>query len=633
MNYIVLVKQVPDIANIPEDAWDRERGTLIRAKLDNVLNPLDLHALTFAYQLEKTLGGEDSKILCLTMGPPQAKEVLLDSISRGADDGILLTDKLFAGADTVATAYALAQAIRKIETEIFKSNDYMILSGMQSVDGDTAQVPSQIAEELGIEQIAYARSFKKSDGRIHFTRIGPVGTEIVAPRSFPLLLTITACTETLYRTFERSRKARGKKLFHWTAADVQADPQRIGLKGSRTQVYRIYSPTEERKKNCQLARSPQELVQWITERYGKPPASGAEVSGASYSLTGKTPSYRGEIWIFAEQEQGAIRPVVLELITEARLLAAPLGEKVGAVLLGHQVRSLAQDLIAQGADKVYWAEDPALENYLPTPYKKTIASLVKEHQPQIMLFGATPLGRELAPRVAYSTSSGLTADCTKLEIDDFERGAVKLFAILKQTRPALGGNIMATIMTKDARTQMATVRPGVMKAGRPDSSRQGEILEVAPGITPQDIRTEIIAIESFGAQKTLAEADILVSGGRGLGTKANYDQTIRPLAEALKGVLPGHIDISASRSAVEEGFIGHDHQVGQTGQTVQPKLYIAVAISGAVQHISGMQNSDLIVAINKDPHARIFNYADLGLVGEYQGIIPPMLEEFRRRKA
>ncbi len=255
-----------------------------------------------------------------------------------------------------------------------------------------------------------------------------------------------------------------------------------------------------------------------------------------------------------------------------------------------------------------------------------------KRRPQIMLFGATPLGRELAPRVAYKTQSGLTADCTKLEIDDFERKKVTLTGILKQTRPALGGNIMATIMTKDSQTQMATIRPGVMKATTPDPARSGEVVRHDAEILDEDIRTEIVSLEELPSKTDISEADIVVAGGRGLGSQANYDRLIRPLAEALDGFLEGKVEVGATRMAVEEGYIGHDHQVGQTGQTVQSKLYIAVAISGAVQHVSGMQNSDIILAINKDPQARIFNYADFGIVGDHETVLPELTKIINSKK-
>lgn len=632
MHFIVLVKQVPDVANIPEDAWDREKGTLKRAVLDCVLNPLDLHALTLAFRIREKVADPDSKIVCLTMGPPQAREVLVDALARGADEAALLTDRAFSGADTVATAYSLARAIRKIEKDILGSRDYLALSGMQSVDGDTAQVPGQIAEDLDMDHIAYAQSFSYDKG-LTIERIGAHGLEVVRPRRYPLLVTATACTAPLYKSFHRERSAIRKEIIEWSAADVEAEEDRIGAKGSRTRVYRIFSPREERAKECVFTESLDDLVARLEVRCHDGPVRDQEETGPAYCLGDRPPTYRGEVWTYVEQESGVINEVSLELIGKARELADCVNEKVGVALAGHDVEKLAERLIAQGADKVYLSEHPHLAHFRPIPYKKAIGDLLLRFKPQIMLFGATPLGRELAPRVAYRTGSGLTADCTRLEIDDVRQGSTDLTAILKQTRPALGGNIMATIMTKDSPIQMATVRPGLLKAGKPVHMRKGEIIRCPVEIGDEDIRTEIVSMEELPARTKISDADIVVAGGRGLGSRASFDRLIRPLAAAFGGFLDGRVEVGATRMAVEEGFVGHDCQVGQTGQTVRPRLYVAVAISGAVQHVSGMQNSDVVLAINKDPHARIFNYADFGVVADYETVIPRLIDILKARKS
>jgi electron transfer flavoprotein alpha subunit len=632
MHVIVLVKQVPDIARIPESAWDKEKGTLKRAELDNVLNPLDLHGLTLGCRIKEGFKDPNSKVIALSMGPPQAKEVLIDAISRGADQAVLLTDRAFSGADTIATAHTLAQAIRKIEQEILHSSEYIILSGMQSVDGDTAQVPAQIAEELGIEQIAYAQAFNH-DGRLVVKRIAGHGVESVRPRTYPVLITATACTDPLYRSFHRTREARAQKIIEWDAVAIKAKPERIGAKGSRTQVFRIYSPSEEQVKKCRYVTEAKEFLTELQALYHNPPAAGKVSEQARYVLGDKKPSYQGEVWVYVEQSQGKIEQVSLELLTKARELADCLGQKVGAVLVGDGVVHLSTALIAQGADKVYLSEHALLKQFLALPYKKAVSALVLAEKPQIMLFGATPLGRELAPRVAYRCDAGLTADCTKLEIDDIQKGNISVTAALKQTRPALGGNIMATIMTRDSQIQMATVRPGVLKAAPADAARRGEVLRRELALDPSDVRSEVLAQEAAPEKAKLTEAQVLISGGRALGSKANYDRHVRGLALALAKVLPGKVEIGASRAAVEEGFVGHEHQVGQTGQTVHPRLYLAIGISGAVQHLSGMQNSQVIAAINKDAHARIFDYADLGYVGDYENIIPPLVALLNSGKA
>lgn len=620
MNRIVLVKQVPDVSNIPETAWDKKKGTLKRALLDNVLNPLDLQALTFAARIARRAPG--GRTVYLTMGPPQAREALLDCLSRAPGDAVLLTDPAFAGADTAATAYALALAVRRIRKEIFAGDDhFLVVSGMQSVDGDTAQVPPQVAEELGIEHIAYAQDFAFAPD-LRVRRIGPLGAETVRPLAFPVLVTVAGGLEADYRSFELARRSRAARILAWDAASIGADPARIGLKGSHTVVQRIFSPNESRSRKCVLLRDGRELVARLKVRYRQGPARDRGPAGPAYSLAGRTPSCRGEIWVYVELEREAIKPVSLELLAKARELAAPLGEKVAAVAAGASVAGLAGDLAAAGADRIYALEHPLLETFLPLPFKTAVAALVRERRPQIMLFGATPLGRELAPRVAYAAGSGLTADCTGLKIGDDEQGRRSRTAVLLQTRPALGGNIMATILTRDSPCQMATVRPGVMKPGPGDPSRRAEIVRSVPGLEPALLRTEVLAVEERPASRSIRDAAILVAGGRGLRTKADFDGLLRPLAGACAACFGARTEIAGSRMAVEEGFLPAERQVGQTGQTVQPRLYFALGTSGAVQHLSGMMNSEIIVAVNTDPQARIFGVADFGIVGDVRTVAP-----------
>ena len=623
MNCIVLVKQVPDVSNIPEDAWDREKGTLRRAMLDSILNPLDLHALTFADRL--TRGDPDARTIFLSMGPPMAREVLVDCLSRVAGEAVLLTDSAFAGADTGATSYSLACAIRRIEREMFGGNrDYVIVTGMQSVDGDTAQVPPQIAEELGIDHIAYAKGLETEPG-IRVRRIGAEGIEDVRPLRWPVLITVTACTDPLYRSFARTRDARSATIHEWTAKSVDADPSRIGLKGSWTQVYRLFSPSEDRAKTCDYVRSPAELIGKIAARW-REAAPGAKVeSGDGYHLGDVAPTYHGEFWVFAEREGDGVRSVSLELLGKVRQLAASLGERVGAVLPCDEPGDRPASLIAAGADTVYVLRHPLLATFDPLVHKKAMAGLISERRPQVVLFGATPLGRELAPRVAYACRSGLTADCTRLEIGDFSKGALNLVGILKQTRPALGGNVMATIMTKDSPSQMATVRPGVFKVPPPDPARRGEVVEIPVELSPDDVGLEATPVESFASKVSIRDAEVIVAGGHGFRSRADFETYLRPLAVGLGGLLGASTKVAASRMAVEDGFTTHDFQVGQTGQTVQPRLYVAIGISGAVQHITGMQGSEIVVAINKDPKASIFNYADFGVVGDIETVVPDLV--------
>ena len=335
----------------------------------------------------------------------------------------------------------------------------------------------------------------------------------------------------------------------------------------------------------------------------------------------------GNVWVFIEQEGGKIADVSLELVCKGRELAAQLGVKTEALLLGDKLEKCVDTLYSYGCDTVYLAEDPRLEPFTVLPYAKVIMDLIREHKPNILLFGATLKGRELAPRVASEKLGGLTADCTQLRIDDFEdkKNNKSYTNKLMQIRPAFGGNIIATIVNTWDDPQMVTVREGVMKMDAPDPSRKGKLVRVKPQIT--DAETVVKVLERVRADKEvdLKGAQIIVSGGYGVGSKANF-KLIYDLAEALGG------EVGASRAAVDAGWIDHDHQVGQTGVTVRPRLYIACGISGSIQHCAGMSDSKKIIAINTDPGSPIFSIAHYSIVGDLNTVIPQMIKAFKAKQ-
>jgi electron transfer flavoprotein alpha subunit len=327
-------------------------------------------------------------------------------------------------------------------------------------------------------------------------------------------------------------------------------------------------------------------------------------------------AYKG-VWIFAEQREGRLASVGLELIGEGRKLADIRKAELCAVLFG-ATEAEAKELIAWGADKVYHATDPILDKFNDEPYAQAMANLINEYRPEIVLAGASALGRSFIPRVAGKVRAGLTADCTSLEIDE-ESGN------LLQIRPAFGGNIMATILCPNNRPQMATVRPKVMKKGVHDPGRKGEIIKVpASGLT---CRTKVVEIvqEASECMVNLQDAEILVSGGRGMNGPKGFEM-LKELAMLLGGA------VGSSRAAVDEGWIPYRHQVGQTGKTVCPRIYIACGISGAVQHLVGMQSSDIIIAVNRNPEAPIFKYATYGIVGDLYEIVPMMIKKIKEVK-
>lgn len=334
----------------------------------------------------------------------------------------------------------------------------------------------------------------------------------------------------------------------------------------------------------------------------------------------------GNVWVFIEQEAGKIADVSLELVCKGRELAAQLGVKTEAVLLGDNVAGCVDTLFAYGCDNVFLAEDSRLEPFTVLPYAKVIMDLIRAHKPNILLFGATLKGRELAPRVASEKLGGLTADCTDLRIDDFEdkKNNKSYTNKLMQIRPAFGGNIIATIVNTWDDPQMVTVREGVMKLDEPDFGRKGTVTPVEVKLT--DAETVIKVLERVRADKEvdLKGAQIIVAGGYGVGSKANF-KLIYDLAEALGG------EVGASRAAVDAGWIDHDHQVGQTGATVRPRLYIACGISGSIQHCAGMSESKKIIAINTDPGAPIFSVAHYAIVGDLNTVIPQMIKAFKAK--
>ncbi len=338
--------------------------------------------------------------------------------------------------------------------------------------------------------------------------------------------------------------------------------------------------------------------------------------------------YKG-VYVFAQQVDGEVGSIAYELLGKAKDLAKDLATDVTAVLLGYNIKGLTDSLAEYGADKVIVVDDKELEVYRTEPYAHALASVIKEYKPEIMLVGATAIGRDLGPRVSARVATGLTADCTVLEIGDFTDSMTKEVSKkqLLMTRPAFGGNTIATIACPYNRPQMATVRPGVMQKIDPVKGAKAEVIEYNPGFSPNNKYVEILdVVKSVANVKNIMDAKILVSGGRGVGSKENF-KILQDLADVLGGM------VSCSRAVVENGWMPQDYQVGQTGKTVRPNVYFAIGISGAIQHVAGMEEADVIVAINKDEDAPIFEVADYGLVGDLNKIVPQLTEMLKTAMA
>lgn len=340
--------------------------------------------------------------------------------------------------------------------------------------------------------------------------------------------------------------------------------------------------------------------------------------------------YKG-VYVFAQQVDNSLSNIAFELLGKAKDLAKDLNTEVTAMLLGSGIKDLADELAAYGADKVIVVDDPELKEYRTEPYTHAMASIINEYKPEIVLVGATAIGRDLGPRVSARVQTGLTADCTVLEIGDFPinpiPGKEQQHNQLLMTRPAFGGNTIATIACPDNRPQMATVRPGVMqKIDRIDGAK-ANVIEFNPGFTPDNKYVEIVDIvKSVVDTVDIMDAKILVSGGRGVGSKENF-QLLEDLADAIGGT------VSCSRAVTDAGWLPRDLQVGQTGKTVRPNVYFAIGISGAIQHVAGMEESDLIIAINKDESAPIFDVADYGIVGDALKIVPALTKAIKEATA
>ena len=342
--------------------------------------------------------------------------------------------------------------------------------------------------------------------------------------------------------------------------------------------------------------------------------------------------YKG-VFIYAQQVDNELSSIAFELIGKAKELAADLGTEVTAVLLGSNVKGLADELGEYGADKVIVVDNPVLETYRTEPYAQALCAVINEYKPEIMLVGATAIGRDLGPTVSARVATGLTADCTKLEIGDFPLNAVpgkeseQKHNQLLMTRPAFGGNTIATIACPDNRPQMATVRPGVMQKLPKEAGRKAEVIEFNPTLEENNRYVEIQEIvKAVGNVENIMDAKVLVSGGRGVGSAENFDM-LKDLASCFNGGM-----VSCSRAAVENGWLAQDYQEGQTGKSVRPQIYFAIGISGAIQHVAGMEESDLIIAINKDEDAPIFDVADYGIVGDLKKIVPMLTAALKEAK-
>ena len=633
LTIISLVKQVP----VPSEMRMGEDGLMDRTKAKSIINIDCQFGLEAGLQLKKQ--HPDARLIVCSMGPGSFETSLKAAIAMGYDEAFLLSDRKLGGSDTYATGLAISTMLKHLGFTKDSKEPYIILAGRQTSDGDTAHVPSQVAENIGIPQATFVESVKsEGESSVIAKRIIEGGYQMMKlPMPCVISLTPTGIPPRK-PSLSGAIKARNLKITTFGIDDIGLGTEKIGINGSPTIVAKVINMVSERppitlseghnevslvdslianlKKGGNVLQKKEAVEKKETDRPDFPEKDFR--NGASGIIT------------WAEITNGNISRPSLELLTPARNLATQLGKdtKVMTLIIGKNVQPLAQTLIEHGSDEVIFVESDRLEEYLVLPFASIFTQVIKERNPEIALFAATTSGRELAPRIGMRTSSGVTADCTGLEIGEYvsKKEKVIFTPILESRRPTYGESKLATILGFVC-PQVSTARAGTFEVPERVIGREGIVSTFKPELDEKDFVVEILkTVRGEGGLQNLFDADIIVSGGR--GTTTDSLGLIKALAEALKG--QGiNAEWACSRPVVDEGITEYARQVGQTGKTVRPKVYVAVGISGAIQHIAGMKEAGTVIAINQNPKASIFNNADFGIIGNYQDIIPELMERVK----
>ena len=619
LTIITLIKQVP----VPSEMRMGEDGLMDRTKAKSIINIDCQFGLEAGLQLRKQ--NPDARLIVCSMGPGSFETSLRTAVSMGYDEAYLLSDRKRGGSDTYATGLAISTMLKHLGFTRDSKDPYIVLAGRQTSDGDTAHVPSQVAENIGIPQATFVESVKADGaGNVIAKRIIEGGYQMMKlPMPCVISLTPTGIPPRK-PSLSGAIKARNLKITTFGIDDIGLGTEKIGLTGSPTIVAKVVNMVSERppitmsegqneaalvdslianlKKGGNVLEKKEKVARKEIDRPDFPEKDFRD--GASGILT------------WAEITNGNISRPSLELLTPARNLATQLGAntKVMTLIIGKNIQPLAQTLIEHGSDEVIFVDDEKLEEYLVLPFASIFTQVIKERKPEIALFAATTSGRELAPRIGMRTNSGVTADCTGLEIGEYidKKGKVIVTPILESRRPTYGESKLATILGFVC-PQVSTARAGTFEVPERIVGREGIISGFTPVLDEKDFVVEIIkTVRGEGGLQNLFDADIIVSGGR--GTTNDSLSLMKGLAEALQsqGV---NAEWACSRPVVDEGITEYARQIGQTGKTVRPKVYVAVGISGAIQHIAGMKEAGKVIAINHNPKASIFNNADFGIVG------------------
>ncbi len=611
MKIAVCIKQVPVVSLLK---FDNETRRVVRDGVPSEVNPFDVLGMSLAVNLKQE---HDAEVVVYTMGPPQARDALVQCLAMGADSAVHLNDRAFAGSDTLATARALALALAR--------DDYdLIICGRNSVDAETGQVGAEVAEMLDLPQVSGVRHLEletSGDGAaLVAERITDEGHDVVRC-ALPALITVTedVAPEIYPRRAER-QAAQEKPVETLTAADLSDDLSVFGMDGSPTWVSEIYSIEPEREgivvRDKAADDAVAELMAYLDERGAFDESSGADDVGMPRGARRERGDV-GAIWVVAETLGGELRPITLELLGRSCELANALDTSVEAVLIGEDVEQYGDRLTAFGSDVVWVAQDERLADYEVSQYTAILADAIREHRPYAVLLGSTVIGRELAARLAGRLSLGLTGDCIGLEVDDEGR--------LVQLKPAFGGNIVAPILS-NTKPYMATVRPGLLTTVAHDDSIEAVVRRLSPdglGEARVEIVERVVNESAEGAE--LDSADTIVGVGKGIGGPENLPM-IRELADALGAPL------GATRDVTELGWLPRQYQIGLSGKSVSPNLYFAVALSGVFNHTVGIGKAGTVVAINSSARAPIFQSADFGIVGDYAEVVPELIRVLEGRR-
>ncbi len=644
MTIISLMKQVP----LPSEMRMGDDGLMDRTKAKSIINIDCGYALEAGLQIK----GEypEAKLIVCSMGPPSFLESLKKALSLGYDEAYLLSDRKLGGSDTYATGLAISHMLKHLgfgKKEDGLDSDFIIVAGRQTSDGDTAHVPSQVAEFMGIPQGTFIETADFIDGRVHAKRIIEGGYQMMSlPVPCAMSFTPTGI-DPRRAALSGAVKARNADITVFSIEDVNLSTEFIGIgvpgeNGSPTIVSKVATIKSERAPaKIAEGHNETELVDSLLSQM-KEGKNTLEVKEKKKKEVKQKPRDReidfrkgaSGILTWAEVVKGEISRPSLELLTPARDLASSLdeGTTVTTLLIGKDVGDLAKELIAHGSDEVIVVDDERLEEYRILPFSEIFAQVIKERNPEIALFAATTAGRELAPRIGVKAGSGVTADCTELLIgehihrDKETKERVAYAPILESRRPTYGESKLATIIGFVC-PQISTARAGTFEVPDRDDSKEGKITPFTPKLNESEFVSEIIeTVIGEGGMQGLFEADIIVAGGR--GTAIDGMQMVKDLAQALKdqGL---NAEWAVSRVMVDEGVAEYARQIGQTGKTVRPKVYVAIGVSGAVQHVAGMKESDTIVAINHNAKETIFANADFGIVGEYEDIMPELIQKVK----